>query len=252
MSHHSARRAVRTGASRMGEIASCTLSHNRRSGTSCALSAAPPDVVARHSRLACHARHACHARPSRLSAIALVFLLLLPLAAASLTPRPARAADTPEQVVTRYIAATRALKWDEIADMMHPTALDEFKDMMRPIVEIDSTGEATQLLFQVNGLAAYDALAPRDAFARLMRTMTQQNPMIAEALTDANGTVIGHVAEAPDLMHVIYRMGRTSGALKGTKIEVVTLKRDGAAWRPLLAGNIEGLAEALRQQVSGE
>lgn len=209
------------------------------------------DREARTSRPECSKRGVFRLRSSRVTLLAYVLFWLLVFTTNIAAPPPACAADTPEQVVTRYIAATRALKWDEIADMMHPVALTEFKTMMRPIVEIDSTGEATQLLFQVDGLAAYDALAPRDAFARLMRTMTQQNPMIAEALTDASGTVIGHVAEAPDLMHVLYRVGRTSGALKGTKIEVVTLKRDGSNWRPLLAGNIEGLAEALRQQVGG-
>lgn len=164
----------------------------------------------------------------------------------------ARAADTPEQVVTRYIDATRALRFDQLAQIMHPSALADFKSMMREVVEIDSTSSATELLFQVKGLAAYDSLPASTAFERLMSTVTEQNPLIADALSSASGAVIGHVNEGEDLVHVVYRVGIGAGDLKMSKIEVVTLKREGDEWRTLLTGNIEGLAEALKQQVMGE
>ena len=165
---------------------------------------------------------------------------------------PAHAADTPEQIVTRYIDATRALRFDELSAMMHPSALADFKSMMREVVELDSTSEATELLFQVKSLAAYDSLPDGAAFERLMRAMIERNPMIADALSQASGTVLGHVNEGDDLVHVVYRVGVAAGAKEMTKIEVVTLKRDGEEWRTLLAGNIEGLAQALKQQVGGE
>ncbi len=199
-----------------------------------------------------------HGAITRLAALRPVALLCAVLLCASIQGASlhgagiAHAADTPEQIVTRYIDATRALRFAELAAMMHPSALADFKSMMREVVELDSTSEATELLFQVKSLADYDSLPGSVAFERLMHAMIERNPMIADALTQASGTVLGHVNEGDDLVHVVYRVGVAAGAKEMSKIEVVTLKRDGEEWRTLLAGNIEGLAQALKQQVGGE
>lgn len=175
--------------------------------------------------------------------------------AALLASPPAWGGEAPDVFVDRYIAATRAMEWDSVAAMMHSTALSDFKQLMRPAVTADSTGEMSHLLFDVVGAAAYDSLPPARVFSRLMRSLVTLNPLMGEALAGAEAKVIGAVPEGEDLMHVVYRMGVGVGvgdsALAVTKLEVISLRRENGVWRCLLTGNVQGLAEVLRQSVGG-
>ncbi|MCC7143968.1 MAG: hypothetical protein IT349_17860 [Candidatus Eisenbacteria bacterium] len=182
-----------------------------------------------------------------------IFAFGLLISAFLLVPAPARGGEAPDLFVDRYIAATRAMEWDSVAAMMHSTALSDFKQLMRPAVIADSSGEMSHLLFDVVGAAAYDSLPPARVFSRLMRSLVTLNPLMGEALAGAEAKVIGAVPEGDDLVHVIYRIGVGVGvgdsALAVTKLEVISLRREAGGWRSLLTGNVQGLAEVLRQSV---
>ena len=156
---------------------------------------------------------------------------------------PAQA--TPESVASRYMEAMRRGDWAASARLMHPDALRQLKQMFRPIVLAEPTHQVGITFFNVRTPAEYDRLPSEQAFERLMRGLIQMRPELRSAVATSQFEIIGHVTEAPDVAHVVYRMKVTTQGIGVTKTAVMSLRRSGASWRGLLSGDIEGLAAAL-------
>lgn len=175
-------------------------------------------------------------------------LLALSLSGALLQAAEPPAAESPESVVQRYGAALRASDYHKIAELMHPEALEKFRNLLLPLLETGpgaDKDDSLLALFHGKDAAALKKLSPAEFFAAFMDGVMSSEPATKEALASASMAPIGSVPEG-DVLHVVCR---TSVALRGasySKLEVVSLKRAVGNWRVLLSGELEGMAEILR------
>lgn len=188
-------------------------------------------------------------RKGRILVVCALFLALsLPVQAAE----PPAAAESPESVVQRYSAALKAGDYQKCAELMHPEALEKFRNLLLPLLDVPpghDKDDSALALFGGKDAAAVKKLSPTEFFASFMGGMTGKAPGLKEALGSANMTPIGSVPEG-DVLHVVCR---TSAALQGASfsmMEVVSVKRSAGNWRVLLSGEIEGMAELLRSSMS--
>jgi hypothetical protein len=165
----------------------------------------------------------------------------------ALSPRLARANESPEEVAKVGLDLVSKQDWPAYTHLMHREALKSMKQMFRPIVAADESGQAAQGLFSVSNLSRYDAASDSALFCSLMVNMMKIAPTMAEVVKNAQYTVIGSVAEGQDLAHVVYRVSTSGQEVTVTKVSAITLRRDGDTWRFLLSGNIEGLVSALKK-----
>jgi hypothetical protein len=160
---------------------------------------------------------------------------------------PAAPTETPEQVAQRAVELARGGEWDGFAKLMHPNDLAELKKLFREILVIDTSGQFASGLFGIENLDAYDKLDGAQVLANLMRTMTQLEPSMAEAMGSIGSETLGSVAEGPDVVHLVQRTSATVGTLTIRKMEVTSLKKFEGSWRMLAKGELQGMAETLKQ-----
>ncbi|HEX8833991.1 MAG TPA: hypothetical protein VF719_07305 [Abditibacteriaceae bacterium] len=154
-------------------------------------------------------------------------------------------AETPEAVAQRYMETVRRSDWNASAELMHPDALRQLKTMFRPIVVAGARQNVGKMFFNVNTVAEFDRLSGKEAFARLMRGLVKMSPETSAALKTSTSDILGHVLEAPDVAHVVYRMKIVTQGITVTKVTVMPLRQSPSGWRGLLTGDIENLAQAL-------
>lgn len=161
------------------------------------------------------------------------------------SPRP----DDPlETVVERYVAATKAGDWAATSAWMHPEALARFREMMVPVFLADESGQVARMFLGTADPAAVEKLDDRQVFEQFFRATITAVPQFAEALAGAEMTVIGNVAEGPDVVHVVYRAKASMQGISIEQVQTMALKRYGDTWRLMLTGQVEGMAAALRAQ----
>lgn len=190
-------------------------------------------------------------RPTQRSARRLLLLatLLVPSGSSRLAAQgSARVAEPPESVATRYGAALRAGDWDAIARMMHPAATAQFRSLFTPILASDKSGQAAQALFGVSTSAEFAKLADVEMFARFLRNVMAQQGL-RDMMSGSTMTVIGHVPEGPDTVHVVYRLHMTMDSLSIAKTDVLSMRKNGSSWGVLLSADLEGMAAALRRRI---
>src|SRR6267378_693986 len=188
-------------------------------------------------------------------------LLLVALTAGALqaqTPQPqtpqaaqAQSAETPEQVTERFIAAMRAADWQGMAALRHQNALKQMHELLAGVFESPNAGPIRQQLLGVTTVQQAQAMSDTAVFAALMR-MTTQDAGVAELLKSAKVQVLGHVNEAPDTVHVVYRMVMTINGIPITKMDVMSLARSPVGWRGLLKGDFSALAAGIRAAMQSQ
>lgn len=157
------------------------------------------------------------------------------------------ALESPEVVAAQYMNAMRKRNWTRSAQLMHPDALKQLKQLFRPFMSTAQGREVGALLFKVRTATDYEKLTGAQLFVRLMEALMNMSPEVAAALGTAEYEIVGHVAEAPDLAHIVYRMKTKTRGISVTKAAVMSLKKSGNTWRGVLTGEIEGLAAAFAQ-----
>jgi hypothetical protein len=155
------------------------------------------------------------------------------------------AAGTPETVARRYFESMRSGDWPTCALLMHPEALAQFKSIFTEIAVADKTGEMVKQLFGVQSAQDLQKLAAEIMFERFFRNLTEKAPQMTAAFRAMRATMIGHVNETDDLVHVVYRLNTALQGVTVSKISAVSLKRHNDQWRVLLTGDIENLAAGL-------
>jgi hypothetical protein len=80
--------------------------------------------------------------------------------------------------------------------------------------------------------------------ARFLQVTSRTVPQVA-TFGEVKPEIIGHVLEGPALAHVVYRASTKSGAIKLTRVNVMSVKRSPQGWRGLLGSDLEGLASAI-------
>lgn len=147
--------------------------------------------------------------------------------------------ETPESVAKAYLAASQTGDWAKAATLMHPEALASLKRMFAAIIKMDKKNEVAKELFNLKDHSEFEQLSPEAVFTRMISGLTANIPMMKELLSDSQTTIIGQVAEAPDLIHVVYRMEMKMQNAPVTKLAVMSMKKSGNTWRMLLSGDME-------------
>jgi hypothetical protein len=83
-----------------------------------------------------------------------------------------------------------------------------------------------------------------------MSNLTTFLPQIKEMAAGTQHEIIGHVDEGGNVTHVVFRATLKRGKTELTKMDVLSLKRDGEEWRVLLTDDMESLILNLGQQLT--
>ena len=158
---------------------------------------------------------------------------------------------TPEATALAYFAALSANKLDAMSGMMHPEALAGFRSTLLPVIELADKrdGGASDVLQMFDGVTTVAQLRKLDDvkfFTAFYAGLTTLQPQIVEMLRDAEIEALGHVMEGSDVAHVVYRMTLNTG-MSITRTEVISMRRRPGGWGVLLTGEVEQMAEGLRQ-----
>ena len=178
---------------------------------------------------------------------------LRPLAALLLTSilliARAPAADTPEDVVARQLAAMRAGDWDQFTSCMSESTLREFQksviDILTNAPESVNREQLLRTYFQNKSAGDLSAIKPAEFFALFMNGLRDTNPGLKESMAKAEGKILGHIDEGPDTAHVVTRMIMPISDGRMTKMDVTTLKRDGDTWKAQLKGDMQAVVNNL-------
>jgi hypothetical protein len=159
-----------------------------------------------------------------------------------------------QKVVNEALDATKAADWQKFASLMHPDALREIKEALAPALEAaeaDSAElrQAMRLFGNPKSVKELLALSPDKFFARFLEGTTANVPRLRQVLTGSDFKVIGTVYETDGTAHVVYRGRLNVQGAAISKVDVISLKRDGDSWRMLMNTNFKGLAEQLRRSL---
>jgi hypothetical protein len=169
----------------------------------------------------------------------------------------ASAEETPEEVAHRYIRGLADQQLNVVADSMHPAALERFREILGSIATAIEAAppdrkppeKMVNALFGDNGLGSVKTDAPRDVFVRFMSNLTTFVPQIREMTAGSEYQVIGHVDEG-NMAHVVFRATLKRGQTELTKMDVLSLKRDGSEWRMMLTDDLADLISGLGRQLA--
>lgn len=176
----------------------------------------------------------------------MAWLMMIAIAAVAAVAGAQDSTETPEHVVRQYTEAMRGGEWETAARLMHPEALAQFRRMLLPAFERESPGrELRDQFFGGITMARLRHVSDSAFFARFFRGMMTQSPELLGVVQGAEITMVGHVLEGDDVAHVVYRMQMQMDEMSFTKLDVMSVKRQGTTWRGLLTGSMEGLATAL-------
>lgn len=174
-------------------------------------------------------------------------LALLALLLRSLAPEAKAQTTTlgPDSVATEFQSALRAVAWRAAVARLHPDALSDFHFRMSILVETDTTRAPIEKLYPEGGLDLFHDTSKEGIFLRVMEVLSEDAPGLVHALVVRDVEVVGHVPEAPDLAHVVYRShADLSGA--EPELRLMTMKQHGDRWRVLDSQEIDILVEAFR------
>jgi len=183
-----------------------------------------------------------------------IFIASLPAAEPVKEVKPAPPGEKPEEVAHTYIRGMADLSLNVVADSMHPSALENFQQILNKIAEALRTASAERkpsqrvidALFGDEGPDAMKTRIPRDNFVRFMSNLATFVPQVREMTAGSEYQVLGHVVEG-DLAHVVFRATLRRGERAMSKMEVLTLKRDGERWKVMLADDLIELVGGLGQ-----
>ena len=162
----------------------------------------------------------------------------------------AQTPETPESVAKSYFAAMQKGEWAKCASLIHPEALVSMKKTFGSIVKADKSGEAAKALFGLKSPAEFDQLSDAAVFEKLMSFIADAVPDLKTALAASTSTILGQVAENPELAHIVYRSQIKVGAAEVTQVELISFKKTGTAWRALLTADMEELFQKFAEGLS--
>jgi hypothetical protein len=161
----------------------------------------------------------------------------------------AAAAQTPEQVAERYLATMKAKDWAGNAALVHPAELDSLKAAFMDVARSDTSTAGLRAIFNVSSARELEALPAMQVYARFVGATVGQQEEMTRFLSSAAFRVLGHVTEA-DSVYVVYRVTATAASGPMTQVTVMSLRRDGAAWRTRLTDELRSTITALHTQAA--
>ena len=205
-------------------------------------------------------------RPLLSLAVALC-LVSPPLAAQGNAPAPAAratgvgapsspaATQTPEAFARAYVATLTAADYAATARLMHPDALGAMRRFVDVMTAGDENAEVREQLLGVRDARAAAALTDAEVYARFLDVGMGGAAGLGGAMRGATFDVLGHVDETPmgaaAQTHVLYRLHLTLEGARVARVDVLTLRRAGADWRAMLAGDLEGMITRMSEKRGG-
>ena len=205
-------------------------------------------------------------RPLLSLAVALC-LVSPPLAAQGNAPTPAArasgvappaspaATQTPEAFARAYVATLTAADYAATARLMHPDALGAMRRFVDVMTAGDENAEVREQLLGVRDARAAAALTDAEVYARFLDVGMGGAAGLGGAMRGATFDVLGHVDETPmgaaAQTHVLYRLHLTLEGARVARVDVLTLRRAGADWRAMLAGDLEGMITRMSEKRGG-
>lgn len=177
-----------------------------------------------------------------------------------LTAASVGAADVDDAValVKRTLPLTQQMNWQAYAEHVHPEALANYSEEMRPVFEglqamIDQDSTQIQYLeLNYPGLSelvikANDA-PTEEFFAASMNLIFSLVPGSTEMFSSLESEVVGGLPEGDSLVHVVTRSRISTGGLTvDNQMDVVTCKLYEDEYKILLSAELTGLAQGLKQ-----
>jgi hypothetical protein len=183
--------------------------------------------------------------------------LLLVLFALAL-PTALRASPSPEEVANGHLIATKEADWAAYTASLHPEALKRFKAMMIPAAEAAKAANnpagknILERIFDNADIAKLKAAPPAEFFQIFITNWSAKNRGFTQTMKNATVQMLGHVSEGGRQAHAVYRMTIPTGSAKVTKVEVISLEKDGEVWKCQLTSELENLAGSLMRQLKAK
>jgi hypothetical protein len=170
---------------------------------------------------------------------ALAFLILLAHTAT---------AASPEELTSQYYHYVDTSQWNKIADMLHESALGDFKAQMLPLLNTQANSGSSGLLKKTFGKQATyeDAKNASEKVFFINVVSNIAGLMRNSGIKNTQTAVLGRIAENDELVHVLVRERYTLGDMHLTNMEVLSYKQVDKDWALLLSGKIHGLVQTLQ------
>lgn len=187
--------------------------------------------------------------------------LLALLAMVAMLSAPGRAAEeaTPEGIAKRQIEGMHDMDWVQVAAFTHPRALAQVKALFLPVAKAGAAAapsnpaaaQMMQTLFGGKKAEALDEESPADFFRTVMSGLAEVLPDFRQSMQSLKAEMIGHVDEGTQTAHVVYRLSRTApDGSTATRMAVLSVERDGVAWKALLSTDLEPVARAISARLN--
>lgn len=153
--------------------------------------------------------------------------------------------QTPEEFTQAYFAGQQEGIFDQVASRTDPNHLADFrKTMLWLLEESAKDGQDGQILglFGVKSAEALEAMGSEAFFAAYMRGTMRMQPDVQVMLKNATFAALGHVAEGPDHVHVVYGLTMDGMPL----VNVISLRRQANGWLAQLKGDAQAMRVRLK------
>ncbi|MGV3723495.1 MAG: hypothetical protein ACO1SX_21580 [Actinomycetota bacterium] len=164
---------------------------------------------------------------------------------------------TPEAAALKALGALHQDRAPDYVGAMHPEALRQFRGVMLEIVDRAASekkeAQVLPLFKDVKSAADLKKLDDAGFFVAYLQGVARQLPELKTLLAETRPVALGHVAEGPDVAHVVIRTDdRTGGESVLVRPSIVSMKRTSEGWRMLLTGDVSEMLNLLRRRFSGE
>lgn len=194
-------------------------------------------------------------RPAALSGLFLLALLsATPLAAQeAAAPRPAGELDasTPEAATVALVDRIRTSDYEGMADLMHPEALAELRELLQPVLEAEEMADLRTEVFGTPSVEEATALSGRDIYETIISFALDADPATSAAMRSVEADVVGHVMEG-DTAHVVYRMNMNVEGFEMSQTAVASYRQHEDRWLGLLTADLRGMVAGLRRALEAQ
>jgi hypothetical protein len=175
--------------------------------------------------------------------------ILLAIASISIShaQKPASAKQTPEDVAKPAMLALFEGRLEEYASRFHPAELEKLRTMMMGLLEEVARQEVPDIEAALDGVTTVEQARRLNAREFLVALMKKRLPK--GSIETAEVQPLGHVAEGPETVHVVYRATLKTGDVTVRRLSVVTLLKTQDGWGLAMLGEFDGVVDAMKRSI---
>ncbi len=157
-------------------------------------------------------------------------------------------AQSPESVAAKFFEAIADEDYVLAAGLFDADALAGFRKSLSFLADLDESqrDQAYSGLFGEGATPqSIAALSDAQFFSAFLRiSMSQMGG--TDIFSDSNMEYLGHVAEDPDIAHLVVRATVDIDGGEYEKMTVVSCREVGGQWKLLMSGEVRGISDRLR------